>query len=61
MEHIEGKKAADDTVCEVTGKTVMPGVRAVEARDRNENGAGTIVDKEDGIEGALQLAVISVS
>ena len=31
MEHVEGKKAADDTVHEVTGKTVMPGVRAVEA------------------------------
>ena len=60
MEHVEGKKAADDTVREVTGKTVMPGVRAVEAGDRNEKGASTIVDKEDGIEGALQLAVVSV-
>ena len=31
MEHVEGKKAADDTVHEAIGKTEMPGVRAVEA------------------------------
>jgi hypothetical protein len=57
-EHVEGKRATDGMVCEVTGKSMMPGVRTIEVRDGNENRAGSVVDKEDGIERALELAVV---
>ena len=61
MENVEGKRATHDTVCEVIGKTMVPGVRAVKAEDGNENEVSTIMDREDGIEGVLELAVVSAS
>ena len=40
---------------------MIPGVRASKAEDGNENEVSTIMDREDGIEGVLELAVVSAS